>query len=42
MMIANRFRFAVLHGERLRYGRALIRSYALEMAIKEEDIPPDE
>jgi hypothetical protein len=29
-------------GERLRYGRALIRSYRLEMAIEEEDMPLDE
>jgi hypothetical protein len=42
MMIADRFRFAVLHGERLRYGRALIRSYRLKMAIEEEDMPLDE
>ena len=42
MMIADRFRFAVLHGERLRYGRALIRSYRLEMTVEEDDMPPDE
>jgi len=29
-------------GERLRYGRALIRSYRLEMAIEDEDMPLDE
>jgi hypothetical protein len=42
MVIADRFRFAVLHGNRLRYGRALIRSFRLEMTIEEDDLPPDE
>jgi hypothetical protein len=41
MMIADRFRFAVLQGERLRYGRALIRTYHLDMTIEEDDLPPE-
>jgi len=41
MMAAGRFRVVVLNGERLRYGRALIRSYGLEMTIEEDDMPPN-
>ncbi len=41
MLIAGKFRFADLYGERLRYGRARITSYRLEMNIDEEDMPTD-
>jgi hypothetical protein len=42
MIIADRFRFIVLRGDKLRYGRALIRTYRLEMTIDEDDVPPGE
>ncbi len=42
MVIADRFRFVVLSGGRLRYGRAAIRTYRLEMTIEEDNIPPEE
>lgn len=42
MLIAEKFRFIDLHGHRLRYGSAIIRSYRLEMNIDEEDMPADE
>ena len=41
MLIGERFHFAVLHSEPLRYGHAPVRSYRLEMTIDEEDMPVD-
>ena len=42
MMIGSRFRFVVLGGDRLRYRRAAIRTYRLEMTIDEDDLPFEE
>lgn len=42
MLMGNRFRFLVLTGEKLRYRKALIRSYQLQMAIDEDDLPSDD
>ncbi len=39
MLIASKFWFIDLHGERMHYRRAIIRSYRLEMDIDEEDMP---
>ncbi len=39
MVIAGRFKFVVAHGDRLRYGRAAIRHYRLEMTIRDDDLP---
>jgi hypothetical protein len=41
MLIADKFRFIEMHGERMRYRSAAIRSYRLEMNIEEEDMPTD-
>jgi hypothetical protein len=41
MLIGERFHFAVLHSERLRYGHAPVRSYRLEMTLDEVDMPVD-
>jgi hypothetical protein len=41
MLVAEKFRFIDLHGERMRYRSATIRSYRLEMNIDEEDMPLD-
>jgi hypothetical protein len=39
MLTANKFKFAVLNGDRLRYGRAPVRNFRLEMRIDEDDLP---
>lgn len=37
MLIADRFRYVSLHGGRLRYGKALLRSYRFRMSLDEDD-----
>lgn len=39
MLIADRFRYVVLHGDKLRYRRASVRSYRMEMTLDEAEYP---
>lgn len=39
VLTAHRFRFVVLHGEPLRWSKALIRSYSVDTPLDEEDYP---
>lgn len=41
MASAEKLRFAVLHGGKLRYGHAGARNFRLEMSIDEDDLPPE-
>jgi hypothetical protein len=41
MLIAEKLRFIDLHGERMRYRSATIKSYRLEMNMDEDDMPAD-
>ena len=41
MLIAHRFRYLSLSGERLHYGHATIRTYTIETTIDDEDMPVD-
>lgn len=41
MLIANRFRYAVLDGTKLRYRQGEVRSLRLEMKIEDDDLPPE-
>jgi len=42
MLIAERFRYLVLHGTGLRYRQASVRSFQFEMQINEDDWPLDD
>jgi hypothetical protein len=37
MLIADRFHYFLLHGERLKWRNALIRSYGIQEALNEDD-----
>lgn len=41
MLTAEKLRFIDLHGERMRYRSATIKSYRLEMNMDEDDMPAD-
>lgn len=41
MLIGERFKYVVLHGDKPRYGHGLIRSYRFEMQMSEDDLPPE-
>lgn len=42
MLIAGRFRYAVLQGERLRYGQGQVRFYRLESTIDADELSTEE
>lgn len=42
MLTANRLRFAVLQGAKLRYGHTMVQSFRLEMTIGADDLPPED
>ena len=42
MLIANRFKYVVMNGEKLRYGRGSVTSYRFECTIDEDDLPPED
>lgn len=42
MLIADRHRYVVLHGERLKRGSASILSYRFQSALTEDDLPPND
>lgn len=39
---AEKLRYVVMQGDRLRYGNASVKSFRVEMSIDEDDLPPDE
>lgn len=41
MVIADRFRFVVLDGDKLHYGQGRVRSYHLDMTHSDDDLPPE-
>lgn len=42
MLIAEKFKYVVLHGDKPRYGHGSIRSYRFEMKMDEDDLPPED
>ena len=42
MMIAGRFRFAVLEADRPHYGQGYVRHYRLASFHDKDDLPPEE
>jgi hypothetical protein len=41
MLIAEKFKYVVLHGSGLRYRQASLRSFRFEMQIDNEDLPDE-
>jgi hypothetical protein len=41
VLAAGKFKFVVLDGERLRWGKALIRHYSIDTFVHEDDYPPE-
>ncbi|WP_168880239.1 hypothetical protein [Rhizobium sp. P28RR-XV] len=41
MLTADKIKFAVLHGAKLRYGHADMAGFRLEMNIDDDDLPPE-
>jgi hypothetical protein len=42
MLIAEKFKYVVLNGDKPRYGQGAIRSYRFEMKMEEDDLPPED
>lgn len=41
MLIAEKFKFVVLHGSALRYRQTNLQSFRFEMRIDDEDLPDE-
>lgn len=42
MLIAEKFKYVVLNGDKPRYGQGSVRSYRFEMKTTEDDLSPED